>query len=82
MAPHKLKPRTQGPGPRARIGATSASPMGLIGPVGLKLLDLLALFVTGAALDRVAAGVPAEHTKRLRWKISVILSGLTAVGPP
>jgi hypothetical protein len=50
--------------------------------VGLKLLDLLALFVTGAALDRVAAGVPAEHTKRLRWKISVILSGLTVVGPP
>jgi AcrR family transcriptional regulator len=45
-------------------------------------LDLLALFVTGAALDRVPAGEPAEHTKRLRWKISVILSGLTAVGPP
>jgi AcrR family transcriptional regulator len=44
-------------------------------------LDLLGLFVTGAALDRVpaAAGTPEAHQERLRWEIDVILSGLVAV---
>jgi AcrR family transcriptional regulator len=43
-------------------------------------LDLLALFVTGAALDRVPTG--GQRRERLRWEIDVILSGLIAVGPP
>ena len=42
-------------------------------------LDLLALFVTGAALDRVPAGAPEQHRERLRWEIDVIVSGLIAV---
>jgi AcrR family transcriptional regulator len=47
-------------------------------------LDLLALFVTGAALDRVPANAadPEGHRERLRWEIDVILTGLAAVGPP
>jgi AcrR family transcriptional regulator len=42
-------------------------------------LDLLALFVTGAALDQVPAADPEQHQDRLRWEIDVILSGLAAV---
>jgi AcrR family transcriptional regulator len=42
-------------------------------------LDLLGLFVTGAALDRVPVGAPEQHRERLRWEIDVILSGLVAV---
>lgn len=43
-------------------------------------LDLLALFVTGAALDRVPAGALEQRRERLRWEIDVIVSGLVAVG--
>jgi AcrR family transcriptional regulator len=42
-------------------------------------LDLLALFVTGAALDQVPVAAPEQHQDRLRWEIDVILSGLAAV---
>jgi AcrR family transcriptional regulator len=47
-------------------------------------LDLLALFVTGAALDRVpaAAATTEQHRQRLRWEIDVILTGLVATGSP
>ena len=47
-------------------------------------LDLLALFVTAAALDRVPDGVltARQHRDRLRWQIDVILTGLTAPWPP
>ncbi len=45
-------------------------------------LDLLGLFVTGAALDRVPTANSEAHYQRLRWEIDVILSGLIAVGPP
>jgi AcrR family transcriptional regulator len=46
-------------------------------------LDLLALFVTAAALDSVPAAflTQAEQTDRLRWQIDVILSGLVATEP-
>ena len=52
---------------------------GIDGPVAL---DLLGLFVTGAALDRVPEVNSEAHRQRLRWEIDVILSGLIAVGPP
>ena len=45
-------------------------------------LDLLGLFVTGAALDRVPEANSEAHRQRLRWEIDVILSGLIATGPP
>jgi AcrR family transcriptional regulator len=47
-------------------------------------LDLLGLFVTAAALDRVPAATttPEQHQQRLRWEVDVILSGLTAAGQP
>ena len=45
-------------------------------------LDLLGLFVTGAALDRVPETNSEAHRQRLRWEIDVILSGLIAAGPP
>jgi AcrR family transcriptional regulator len=47
-------------------------------------LDLLALFVTAAALDRVPAATvtPEEHRRLLRWEIDVILNGLTATARP
>jgi AcrR family transcriptional regulator len=47
-------------------------------------LDLLGLFVTAAALDRVpaAATTPERHRQRLRWEIDVILTGLTIAGQP
>ena len=43
-------------------------------------LDLLALFVTAAALDRVPATTttPEHHQRLLRWEIDVILNGLAA----
>jgi AcrR family transcriptional regulator len=46
-------------------------------------LDLLALFVTAAALDRVPAAflTEAEQRDRLRWQIDVILNGLVAAEP-
>ena len=46
-------------------------------------LDLLALFVTAAALDRVPAAflTEAEQRDRLRWQIDVILNGLVATKP-
>jgi AcrR family transcriptional regulator len=47
-------------------------------------LDLLGLFVTAAALDRVpaATATPEQHQRRLRWEIDVILTGLTTAGQP
>jgi AcrR family transcriptional regulator len=47
-------------------------------------LDLLGLFVTAAALDRVpdAHGTPEQHQRRLRWEVDVILKGLTAADQP
>jgi AcrR family transcriptional regulator len=46
-------------------------------------LDLLALFVTAAALDRVPAAflTEAQQRDRLRWQIDVILNGLVATEP-
>jgi AcrR family transcriptional regulator len=46
-------------------------------------LDLLGLFVTAAALDRVPAAflTPAQQHDRLRWQIDVILNGLVATAP-
>lgn len=46
-------------------------------------LDLLGLFVTAAALDRVpaAAADPGAHQRRLRWEIDVLLNGLAATPP-
>jgi AcrR family transcriptional regulator len=46
-------------------------------------LDLLALFVTAAALDRVPAAsfTSKQHQTRLRWEIDVILNGLSATPP-
>jgi AcrR family transcriptional regulator len=46
-------------------------------------LDLLALFVTAAALDRVpaASATPGQHHDLLRWEIEVILNGLAATPP-
>lgn len=44
-------------------------------------LDLLGLFVTAAALDRVpAAASPGQREQRLRWEIDVILNGLAVTG--
>jgi AcrR family transcriptional regulator len=47
-------------------------------------LDLLGLFVTAAALDRVPAAMATaeQHRRHLRWEIDVILTGLTTAGPP
>jgi AcrR family transcriptional regulator len=47
-------------------------------------LDLLGLFVTAAALDRVpvAMATAEQHRRHLRWEIDVILTGLTTAGPP
>jgi AcrR family transcriptional regulator len=44
-------------------------------------LDLLALFVTAAALDRVPEAflTPQQQRDRLRWQIDVMLTGLAAV---
>jgi AcrR family transcriptional regulator len=46
-------------------------------------LDLLALFVTAAALDRVptASFTSKQRQDRLRWEIDVILNGLSATEP-
>jgi len=46
-------------------------------------LDLLALFVTAAALDRVpaASSTPRQHQDLLRWEIEVILNGLATTAP-
>ena len=46
-------------------------------------LDLLALFVTAAALDRVPATflTPEQQRDRLRWHIDVVLNGLVATEP-
>jgi AcrR family transcriptional regulator len=45
-------------------------------------LDLLALFVTAAALDRVPTGSFTSRQRQdlLRWEIDVILNGLAATG--
>jgi AcrR family transcriptional regulator len=47
-------------------------------------LDLLGLFVTAAALDRVPAtsATPEQHREHLRWEIGVILTGLVATSQP
>ncbi len=47
-------------------------------------LDLLGLFVTAAALDRVPVtlATPDQHRQQLRWEIDVILNGLVATSPP
>jgi len=47
-------------------------------------LDLLGLFVTAAALDRVpvAMATAEQHRRHLQWEIDVILTGLTTAGPP
>lgn len=46
-------------------------------------LDLLALFVTAAALDRVptASFTSKQRQTRLQWEIDVILNGLSATKP-
>jgi AcrR family transcriptional regulator len=46
-------------------------------------LDLLGLFVTAAALDRVPGALfnSEQHRERLRWEIEVILNGLATTGP-
>jgi AcrR family transcriptional regulator len=46
-------------------------------------LDLLSLFVTAAALDRVpaASSTPRQHHDLLRWEIEVILNGLATTAP-
>jgi len=46
-------------------------------------LDLLALFVTAAALDRVpaASATPGQHHDLLRWETEVILNGLATTAP-
>ena len=46
-------------------------------------LDLLGLFVTAAALDRVPAvsSTPQQHHDLLRWEIEVILTGLATTPP-
>ena len=46
-------------------------------------LDLLGLFVTAAALDRVPAvsSTPQQHHDLLRWEIEVILNGLATTAP-
>src|ERR1700733_354566 len=76
-------------GPNAR--AVTARVRALLAEGGLDAatvaaaLDLLALFVTAAALDRVpaAAGLAGQHRERMRWEIDVILNGLatTPAGP-
>jgi AcrR family transcriptional regulator len=47
-------------------------------------LDLLGLFVTAAALDRVpaASATPQQHHDLLRWEIDVILNGLATTALP
>jgi AcrR family transcriptional regulator len=47
-------------------------------------LDLLGLFVTAAALDRVpvTTATPEQHREHLRWEIGVILTGLVATSQP
>jgi AcrR family transcriptional regulator len=46
-------------------------------------LDLLGLFVTAAALDRVpaASSTPQQHHDLLRWETEVILNGLATTAP-
>jgi AcrR family transcriptional regulator len=46
-------------------------------------LDLLGLFVTAAALDRVpaASSTPQQHHDLLRWEIEVIINGLATTAP-
>ena len=46
-------------------------------------LDLLGLFVTAAALDRVPAvsSTPQQHHDLLGWEIEVILNGLATTAP-
>ena len=46
-------------------------------------LDLLGLFVTAAALDRVPAvsSTPQQHHDLLRWENEVILNGLATTAP-
>ena len=46
-------------------------------------LDLLGLFVTAAALDRVpaASATPRQHHDLLRWETEVILNGLATTAP-
>jgi AcrR family transcriptional regulator len=70
-------------GPHARLIAGRVRDLliegGLDRAVIPAALDLLALFVTAAALDRVPATMPErheEHRQRLRWEIEVILNGL------
>jgi len=72
-------------GPNARVVTDRVR--GLLREGGLReatlpaALDLLGLFVTGAALDRVPerSVSPEQHQQQLRWQIDVILTGLTAV---
>jgi hypothetical protein len=46
-------------------------------------LDLLGLFVTAAALDRVpaASSTPQQHHDLLHWETEVILNGLATTAP-
>jgi AcrR family transcriptional regulator len=46
-------------------------------------LDLLGLFVTAAALDRVpaASATPRQHHDLLRWETEVMLNGLATTAP-
>ena len=46
-------------------------------------LDLLGLFASAAALDRVALSAPAVvRRRRLRWEVEVIISGLLETPAP
>ena len=91
---HKHGQRTRRPGPdraRRRSPGPNATVMtkrvrDLLAEGGMPeatipaALDLLGLFVTAAALDRVpvTTRTPALHQQRLHWEIDVILNGLIA----
>jgi hypothetical protein len=68
-----------GRAPGTRADGTSGEPEAAI-PAAL---DLLGLFVTAAALDRVPAAYFTARQRRdlLRWEIDVILNGLAATEP-
>jgi AcrR family transcriptional regulator len=74
-------------GPNARVVTSRVRDLlaegGISGATIPAALDLLGLFVTAAALDRVPATTttPELHRQRLRWEIDVILNGLAMTGP-
>jgi AcrR family transcriptional regulator len=68
----------------ARVRALLAEGGGIPEAVIPAALDLLGLFVTAAALDRVPGALfgSEQHRDRLRWEIEVILNGLAATAGP